>query len=285
MRLPSDDAPVWLNGEYLPASRAFLPLSDVAVQAGMGLFETVAVREGRLLDLVAHLTRLRDGAGRMRVPVPEEGALVPAMRKIAASVEGGCGWVKVIAGRTGTVAVFGGTMDPAEIGRPASAVLLRWRLSSRSPLAGLKSLNYAPYLLGAEEAARRGADEGIWCNARGHLAEGCTSNLVVVRQRKIFTPGPGDGMLPGTVRELALRAARELLYPVHEGKVRLKRLETADEAFLTSSLRDVRPLVRFQDRPVGNGRTGPVTRAIAERVDRLRIVDRPEAGPESASGG
>ena len=121
-----------------------------------------------------------------------------------------------------------------------------------------------------EEAERRGADEGIWRNTRGHLAEGCASNLFVVRRRALYTPGEGEGILPGVVRDLVLAAAREAGLLVHEGRVRVVRLERADEAFLSSSLRAVRPLVRFEGRPVGNGAPGPISELLADAVQRSR---------------
>ena len=69
-------------------------------------------------------------------------------------------------------------------------------------------MNYAANLLCLAAARERGADEGIWLNTRGHLAEGCTTNLFVVQGRKVFTPSERDGILPGVTRELVLRAAR-----------------------------------------------------------------------------
>jgi branched-subunit amino acid aminotransferase/4-amino-4-deoxychorismate lyase len=82
------------------------------------------------------------------------------------------------------------------------------------------------------------------------------------------------------VRGLALQAAARLGYARHEGKVRLKRLLAADEAFLTSSLCAIRPLVRFDGRPVGSGRPGPVTRRIAEAVAAMRHASRSGAKVE-----
>ena len=103
-------------------------------------------------------------------------------------------------------------------------------------------------------------------------------NLIApyVQQRKLFTPGPREGILPGIVRGLVLEAARDSGLRVHEGKVRLRRLEQADEAFLTSSVRGVRPLIEYQRRPVGNGAPGPVTRDLAARVARHRGLPEPK---------
>jgi branched-subunit amino acid aminotransferase/4-amino-4-deoxychorismate lyase len=177
-------------------------------------------------------------------------------------------------------------MEASEEGRPASAVLLRWRRCPADALAGIKSLNYAHNVLGLEEAQRRGADEGLWLNSRGHLAEGCSSNLFLVRHRKVYTPSTRDGVLAGIVRSLAIQATRRLGLVLHEGKVRLSRLQHADEAFLTSSSRGVRPLIEFEGKPVGRGRPGPITGAIMAEVHRLRYasVESAPAGGVSGAG-
>jgi branched-subunit amino acid aminotransferase/4-amino-4-deoxychorismate lyase len=236
------------------------------VQSGLGAFETLAVRDGLPLDWSAHLDRLRASASRLDVALPDGETLAAAAAGIASRVEGGCGWLRVVALRDGPCAIFGGPIDPEEEGRPTSAVVLPWRRSPSDPLAGFKTMNYAAFVLGLEEARRRGADEGLWLNTRGHLSEGCTSNVFVISGRKLFTPAPRDGILPGVTRVRVLAAARQLGLAVHEGKVRLKRLERAGEAFLSSSVRGIRPLVMVDGKKVRDGQPGPVTRAIAERV-------------------
>ncbi len=280
------EGPVWMDGRMVSAAEATVPVVDPNVQAGLGVFETVAVRAGLPLDLPEHVARLKQGAAQIDVPLPPDEALSEAARAVAAQVRGGYGWVKITAIRSGHCAVYGGRMDADEEGRAVSAVLLRWRQNTADRITGLKTWNYASHVLGLEEARRRGADEGIWLNTRGHLAEGCTSTLFVVHRKRIFTPSLADGILPGITRGFVLRAARSLGHVVHEGKVRLKRLETADEAFLTSSLRAVRPLVRFEGRSVGKGTPGPVTLALAKEVARLRMNLARERAPEpSGSSG
>jgi len=274
MRVPGQGSVVWINGHVLPQSEATLPLSDPAVQAGLGLFETMGVRNGSIMDLQGHLDRLRRAAVVMSVDLPPDADLVRALVPVVGSLPD-VSWVKILASRSGLLAMFGAGMDPSEEGRPSSAILLSWRRSHLGPIAGIKTLNYAPFILGTEQARAAGADEGIWLNTRGHVGEGCSSNLVIVQGRKLFTASPGDGVLPGIVRDLALSAARDLGLAVHEGKVRLKRLEQADEAFLTSSLRAVRPLIRYNGRMVGCGEPGPVTRQIARKVEQLRTYSDP----------
>jgi len=228
---------VWLDGRLVDPSEASILVTDPAVQFGLGVFETIVVHDGRALESRAHVDRLFACAEKLGVSLPARGDLLAALSRAAAGVEGGLGWLRVIASRSGRCAVFAGRMDPTEEGRSVRAVLLPWRRCPADALAGLKSLNYAANVLGLEEARRRGADEGIWLNTRGHLAEGCSANLFVVKRRAVYTPAARDGILPGIVRGIAIKAARSLGFVFHEGKVRLPRLLGADEAFLTSSTR------------------------------------------------
>lgn len=273
MSFPIPEGPVFVDGEWVPVDRMTLTLADPAVQTGLGVFETLAVRDGIPLDLEEHLARLARSASVLDVPVPPATALERQALRIAAAVEGGCGWLKIVLVRPGRSAVFGGRMDLDEEGRPASAIVLPWTRSLHDPLAGVKSLNYAAFALGLERARRLGADEGLWRNTRGHLVEGCASNVFIVRGRKVLTPSEGDGILAGVTRAKAIAAVREMGLAFHEGKVRMKQVESADEIFLTSSLRAVRPLIRLDGRPVRDGEPGPVTRDVVRLVAAARRRD------------
>jgi branched-subunit amino acid aminotransferase/4-amino-4-deoxychorismate lyase len=252
---------------------ARLSIAHPAVQSGRGLFETLALREGCGLELDPHLERLLAGVAVLGIVAPSHRELRDTAVEAAGGDAPALGWLKIVVVDERSF-VFRGPIDPAEVGRNVSAVLLPWRRNEKGPLDGLKTLNYAGNVVGLEHARGRDADEGLWLNSRGHLAEGCASNLFVVRGGSLFTPSERDGILPGVVRGLVLAAARRLGLPVHEGRLRLPRLERAAEAFLTSSVRGVRPLVRFEGRPVGRGEPGPLTRRIAAEVERVREEGR-----------
>ncbi len=269
--MPDPDSSAWVDGEQVATRDARIPIEDPIVHVGLGVFETLALRQGRILDLEPHCTRLEQGAVRQRIPLPGRAVLLETVRRAASAHGPAFGWLKIIVTRAGRWIVVTGKMAPEEEGRAVAAALLPWRRNPAGPLLGVKSTSYAENELGLEEARRRGADEGLWLNTRGRLSEGCTSNLFLVRRRTIFTPARREGILPGVVRELAVVAGRTLGFDVQEGRVRLKRLERADEAFLTSSLCGVRPLVRVDDRTIGRGEPGPVTRAVAEEVVGLRL--------------
>jgi branched-chain amino acid aminotransferase len=258
--------PAVRDGVVVDALSLDLSWSDPAAQWGLGVFETVAVRASAPRDLNAHILRIAAAASRFNVAIPATDTLIGASRTVAAGVAGGYGWLRLNVSRSGRWAVYGGASEPSEEGRPVSAIVLPWRRHRLDPLVGVKSLAYAASVAGLEEAHRRGADEGLWLNDRGHVMDACTANVFVVRGRAAVTPSLADGARDGVTREHAIEALRALGLSVRQSKVRIATLTGADEIFLTSSLRGVRPIVRLDGRNVRSGNPGPVTRRVAERL-------------------
>jgi branched-subunit amino acid aminotransferase/4-amino-4-deoxychorismate lyase len=263
----------WVNGRPAETTASGIGLDDPAYHAGLGVFETLAVRGGEILDLNRHISRLASGAKATGVELPDEPLLRRAIAGTASQITANHAWLKIVVTRGGHWSVSHGAVDPDRLGQPVSAVVLPWRRNPNDPLVGYKTLNYAANILGLEWARARGADDGVWLNTRGHLAEGCTSNLFLVCGRKLFTPGPREGILPGIVRSLVLNAAADVGLTVHEGRVRPRRLATASEVFLTSSVMGLRPLARLNGRPLGGGQAGREMRRLADAIERRRSVD------------
>jgi branched-chain amino acid aminotransferase len=139
-----------------------------------------------------------------------------------------------------------------------------------SPL--IKSNNLLNNALAMQEAFRRGAFEGVMRNYRGELAECTQSNLFIVKKGAAMTPPLDAGLLPGITREFVLELGAETGIPVGEAVLHDADLFGADEAFLTSSTRELVPIVQVDDRAVGSGLPGPVTRALLEKF-RLRAEE------------
>jgi branched-subunit amino acid aminotransferase/4-amino-4-deoxychorismate lyase len=253
-------------GAIVESEALLLPWNDPAAQWGLGVFETIAVRDAVPRHLDDHLRRLSAAAHRLSVPLPAATELTRAVRLVAEGAPDRHAWLKILASRSGQWAVFAGPIDPADDGRSVSAVVLPWRRHRLDPTAGIKCVSYAACILGLEEARRRGADEGLWLNERGHVIEACTGNIFVARGRAVVTPALRDGARDGVTRWRAIEALRELGLSVRQSKVRIATLRSADEIFLTSSLRGVRPVVRINGWNVRGGDPGPISRRLAERL-------------------
>jgi branched-subunit amino acid aminotransferase/4-amino-4-deoxychorismate lyase len=122
------------------SSEAALPWSDPAVQWGLGVFETIAVRDGDPRFLDEHLARLDSSATHLSIPLPDRKDIEKAVKALARKIEGGHGWLKLLVSRSGEWTAFGGPSDPKDENRAVSAVLLSGRRHRLDPLAGMKTL-------------------------------------------------------------------------------------------------------------------------------------------------
>jgi branched-chain amino acid aminotransferase len=144
--------------------------------------------------------------------------------------------------------------------------IVRNHPGSVNPL--IKSNNLLNNALAMQEAFRRGGYEGVMRNYRGELAECTQSNLFVVKNGEALTPPLDAGLLPGITREFLFEVGRDAGIAVREAVLRDEDLLGADESFLTSTTREIVPIVQVDDRTIGAGRPGPVTRALLEGYRR-----------------
>jgi branched-chain amino acid aminotransferase len=124
---------------------------------------------------------------------------------------------------------------------------------------GIKSCNLLNNILAVREAQAQGALEPIMLNHQGEVAEGASSNVFIVKGGTLRTPPLSAGILPGVTREILLELAATLGIPAEEVTLQVEDLRGADEAFLTSTLKEAAPIRTIDGRPVGSGRPGPVT--------------------------
>ena len=145
----------------------------------------------------------------------------------------------------------------------------------------IKSNNLLNNALAMQEAFRRGGFEGVMRNYKGELAECTQSNLFIVKNGAALTPPIDAGLLPGITREFLFEVGAEIGIPVREAVLRDDDLFGADEAFLTSTTREVVPIVQVDDRTIGSGTPGPVTRAL---LDGYRRKAQALTRPQTAAG-
>jgi branched-chain amino acid aminotransferase len=134
------------------------------------------------------------------------------------------------------------------------------------PLAldpSIKGTNFLNNILAKIEAIRAGAYEGIMLNWEGLVAEGTICNIFMVKSGTLVTPALSIGILEGVTRGLVLDLAQQICTPVQEAAFRPQELIDADECFITNSTIEVMPVTIINGKPVGNGKPGPVTAALA----------------------
>jgi branched-chain amino acid aminotransferase len=266
------DVRVWVNGRLVAAEAPSIAAVDHGVTVGDGAFETCKVIHGRPFAVTRHLHRMdRTLAGLGLGPVPHErlregieavlGAGAPlAFGRLRWTVTGGLG--PLGSDRLQSEPTLVVTHGPATPPPPTvSVVTVPWVRNERAATAGLKTTSYADNVVALARAQRSGATEAIFGNTRGELCEGTGSNVFVVIDGVVRTPPLDSGCLAGISRELVIEWARDAGLPVLEEALPLDILASADEVFLTSSLKDVRPVTRADERDLD---AGPVTRRLAE---------------------
>ena len=156
------------------------------------------------------------------------------------------------------------TAAPQERSAPTTTLAVTpWTRNERAPTAGLKTTSYADNVLALGFARERGAGEAILANSRGELCECTGSNVFVVLGERVHTPPLSSGCLAGITRALTIEWAREAGIEVIEEAMPLGVLRTADEVFVTSSLRDVQAVSAI-DEHVVPAAPGPVTATVAQ---------------------
>jgi branched-chain amino acid aminotransferase len=136
------------------------------------------------------------------------------------------------------------------------------RSTDHTRAAGAKVSAYAGNLLALSSARARGAYEAMMVGESGDITEGNSSNVFAIEKGVLRTPPISTGILPGVTRHFVLAAAADLGIPIREEVLFARNLERADEAFLTSSLRELVPIVRIDGVTIGQGTPGPITRML-----------------------
>jgi branched-chain amino acid aminotransferase len=278
------DDPLWVNGELVSPDDAHLSVLDHGFTVGDGVFETMkVVRDGegraRPFALGRHLARLRRSAAALGLDVGRGDAELRAA--VAAVLEAATGPGRVRLTVTGGIGPLGSWRGDARAsvvvaaspGRTRAAtarvVTVPWRRNEHSALAGVKSTSYADNVIALRAAEAEGADEAILANTAGDLCEGTGSNVFVGIGGRLVTPPLSSGCLAGVTRELVLEVVA-----VVEEDLPLSALAGADEAFLTSSTRDVHPIATVNGRAFPSC-PGPLTTAARDAFAALaaRSID------------
>lgn len=278
---------IYLNGVFVEQMEASLDPLDRGVLLGDGLFETIRCEEGQLLFHVAHFARLARSARLVEIPWnmnPEDlltichqcldaNGLKNARLRITVT-RGELGASPEISAATAapTLIISAAPIDQPRLEearrRGWSARVIPFPVNHRSPLAEVKSTSYQEKLLARHVARREGFDEGLLLNTDGLLAEGSMANVFLVRDGRVYTPPVFDGALPGIVRLKVGLICGRIGIEYREESLTLQDLEQSEEAFFTNAVIEVMPLVTVGDKPIGNGRPGPMTQRLFEEHRR-----------------
>jgi 4-amino-4-deoxychorismate lyase len=255
---------------------------DEALLRGRAAFETIRVYEGRPFRLDDHLERLAASAERLGLQPVDPVAFRGLAREVIAASGESAGVLRlyVTPGREGgayptalaMVSTLPRDLDARRVrGLRMITVQLGIEPSVRAGapwlLGGVKSTSYAVNMAAEAEARRRNADDAVFLANGRIVLEGPVTNIWWRLGDELFTPSLDLGILAGVTRATLLASAAELGYEVSEGSFPVENLAGADEAFTSSSVREVMPVIELDGKPLGDGRPGP---AAARFQDALR---------------
>jgi len=268
---------VWVDGCLSDLAEARVSPLDHGLLVGDGVFETLRVYRGTPFARRRHLDRLERSAAGLALDLPERAVLEGAMAEVVAAngMESGRLRLTVTSGPGPLGSARGGGRPTVVVAVSAQAVLPAafpvavspWPRNERGALAGHKTLSYGENVVILAWAARQGAVEAVLVNLAGNLCEGTATNLFVGMGGRLLTPPLSAGCLAGVTRALVLEAtgAREEDLPV-------AALEGADEAFLTGTGCEVRPISTVDGRALPEC-PGPMTSAAAASFAAIVATD------------
>jgi branched-chain amino acid aminotransferase len=277
---------VYVNGAIAPADKAVIPVYDHGFLYGEGVYETLRTYNRVPFLYDRHMRRLRESARHLHLDVPfDDGQMYKDIEKtVAAAGELHEAYIRVLLTRGVGELTYDVTATPIPsviiIVKPIDEApdrvsqgirislvpILRNHPGSVNPI--IKSNNLLNNALAMQEAYRRGAEEGLMCNYRGELSECSQSNFFIVRQGIALTPKSEAGLLEGVTRAFMFDVGREAGIDVREETLYPRDLDSLDEAFITSTTRELSPVVQIDERIIGAGRPGPITLKLLDGYRR-----------------
>ncbi len=278
---------VYINGEIFPENDAKISVFDHGLLYGDGVFEGLRSYSGKVFRLEEHVDRLWESAQALclEIPISKE-QMTADINKMVAANEILDGYVRVLVTRgTGTLG-----LDPDLCSNPQVIIIaatialyppefyskgleiitssvIRNHPAALSPR--VKSLNYLNNILAKMEGKQAGCIEALMLNHKGEVAECTGDNIFVIRKGELLTPPNDAGILEGITRNVVMEIAEKIGITVREIALTKHDVYIADEVFLTGSAAEVIPVVKVDNRLIGDGTPGKMTLDLNARFKKL----------------
>jgi D-alanine transaminase len=275
----------YVNGRYLPQQAAAVHVEDRGYQFSDGVYEVCEVRGGHIIDERRHLERLKRSLDELRIDMPmSQAAFAIVLRECLRRnrVRDGILYLQITRGvarrdhgfpppgtRPSIVVTAHGIDFAANERTAAEGVGVLTVPDNRWQRVDIKSISLLPNVLAKQAARERGAKEAWFVDRDGHVTEGSSSNAwIVTKGGKVVTRPADYGILRGITRTVLIDVIRAHGLTFEERPFTVEEAYGAREAFLTSASQIVMPVVRIDDRPVGNGAPGSVATALRAEFHR-----------------
>jgi branched-chain amino acid aminotransferase len=266
----------YVNGRFLPASEATVAVGDLGLVRGYGVFDVLRTYNRIPFALRRHMERLQRSAQQIDLALPANIDTVEQL--VNESLEHNAG-VQQAVDVTVRIVVTGGTSAGFMLPEGEASLMIMLAPVRSVPahhysegaslitvdiprfMPSVKSINYVSAILGQKQARQAGAIEALYCTREGVISECTTSNFFAVRNGQLITPN--QDVLAGITRNVAIDLASDLGDVVLRPILR-QELDKIDEAFITSTTKEILPIVRIDDVQIGNGRPGPYTQRLMD---------------------
>ncbi|HBG28342.1 MAG: hypothetical protein A2Y10_08825 [Planctomycetes bacterium GWF2_41_51] len=267
-------AKVFLNKEIIDSSQAFVSCGDGGFLYGAGLFETMRASNGVVFALDEHLDRLFTSAEKLKINMRGDRKFVAdAVYETLNANELKESRIRLTA-TSGIIAsenpeptllvtaVSFGAYPKEYYEKGILVVLNSYRQNPVDVLSGHKTTSYFSRVSALAAAIQKRAAEAIWFTVDNRLAEGCVSNVFLVKDSILYTPSLKAVVLPGIARKTVLKLAAENSIKYEEKDLSIEDLLGADEVFITNVIMQVLPVVAIEAHNVGNSKPGTITKKI-----------------------
>ncbi|MDP3790775.1 MAG: branched-chain-amino-acid transaminase [Candidatus Omnitrophota bacterium] len=269
---------IYINGKLLNADNAKISIFDRSFLYGDAVFETMRGYAGVIFRLDKHLDRLIRSLRVLKIRhTYTKDYLKEAINKTLRANKLKSAYARLVVTRgqgrfgigykdsfTPNLIIVAKNFDgyPEWMFSKGVAAKITGATNEYSPLSNIKTANYLNFILARFDAQAAGFDEAILTNTKGHITEGATSNIFLVKSDHIITPSINSGVLPGVTRSVIIEIAKKLKISIREKAVSRRELIQADEVFLTNSLAEVLPVTKVDSKRIGAGIVSPITKLL-----------------------
>jgi len=274
---------VFLNNKIVDADKATVSITDSGILYGAGLFETLRSYNAKIFALDDHIDRLFNSTKTLQLNNSLTTEFVRnALYEVleANDLKNARLRLTLTGGSISDAGEFPEStliITAAELQeytkqyyeKGVMATLCDYRQNPADPLIGHKTTNYLSRIMGLKLAKLKHAAEAIWFTPDNRLAEGCISNVFIVKDAKLFTPPLDTPILPGVMRKIVLQLARKNNIETMEKILYITDLLNADEVFLTNVIMQILPVTSIEKKTIAEGRVGPITKQLRQLFENL----------------
>ncbi len=273
---------VFLNNGLVETDKACITAGDSGFLYGAGLFETMRSYNGVVFALDEHIDRLFSSAKALAInntyaknfihDAVYETLKANELKDARIRLTLSSGPMSVDEQPKSTLLITATVIQPYPQEYYQNGVLVilcDFRQNPSDPTCGHKTLNYLPRIIALNVARQKRAVEALWFTVDGRLAEGCISNVFLVKNSVVYTPTLATPVLPGIARKIVLEIASKNSIELAEKDLSIDECLAADEIFLTNSIMQIMPVCRVEKHDVGQGKPGPMTQRLIKYFDEI----------------